>query len=410
MPRRCQECSRVNPTSAAFCYHDGIPLNGAGGGGSEGGSINFGVWAFPSPFVFPGGETCRNFLQLAIACQRNPRSAMDVLSQGYLEQFFGSLGRIDLAVAAGAAAKAPDRERGLDDLLGKMPGSPLQPPELVVTPTRKDFGVVPVGEDRRFELVLTNPKDRLVYGKAAVDNCPWLVLGASGAPEKLFQFFDKMTLPVRIVGKNLRAYEKPLKAEIVLESNGGNVTVAVEVSVPVRPFPEGVLSGATTPRQLAAKAKAQVREAAVLIENGAVARWYESNGWTYPVQGPTATGQAAVQHLFETLGLVKPPKVELSEASVSLRGKPGQRLEYVLTVVTHEKRAAVAYGVSDQPWLTVGRPQFRGQTATIPLTVDAVLIYAQGGGAARGPGSTRITRSACGTAARSSQSPRLIPA
>ena len=138
----------------------------------------------------------------------------------------------------------------------------------------------------------------------------------------------------------------------------------------MKPFPEGVLSGALSPRQLAAKAKQQPKEAAVLIENGAVARWYESNGWTYPVQGPTASGLAAVQQLFETLGLVKPPKVELSESAVTLRGKPGQRLEYVVTVVTQEKRAAVAYGVSDQPWLTVGRPTYRGQTATIPLIVE----------------------------------------
>jgi len=371
MPRRCSKCSRANPSEAAYCYYDGIPLNGAGGAAGE--SINYGVWAFPTPFVFPAGETCRNFLQLALACQRDPRAATDMLRQGYLEKFFGSLGRVDLAMAAAAAAKAPDKERGLDDLLGKMPGTPLQPPQLQVEPTQKDLGVVPVGEDRRFELTLTNAKDRLVYGKAAVENnCPWIVLGDPGSPEKLFQFFDKATIAVRIVGKRLRAYEKPQRAEIVLESNAGTVTVVVGVSVPVNPFPEGVLSGALSPRQLAAKAKQHVKEAAVLIENGAVARWYESNRWTYPVQGPTASGQAAVQQLFETLGLVKPPKVELSEPAVTLRGKPGQRLEYVVSVVTQEKRAAVAYGASDQPWLTVGRPTYRGQTATIPLIVEEV--------------------------------------
>ena len=371
MRRRCSQCSRANPPEAAFCYYDGAALNGAGGGPGE--SINYAVWAFPTPFVFATGETCRNFLQLALACQRDPSAAADMLRQGYLERFFGTLGRVDLATAAAAAAKAPDPERGLDDLLGKIPGTPLQPPRLQVEPTQKDLGVVPVGEDRRFELTLTNAKDRLVYGKAAVENnCPWIVLGDSGAPEKLFQFFDKATIAIRIVGKRLRAYEKPQRAEIVLESNAGNVTVVVDATVPVKPFPEGELSGALSPRQLAAKAKQHVKEAAVLIENGAVARWYESNGWTYPVKGPTASGQAAVQQLFETLGLVKPPRVELSEPAVSLRGKPGQRLEYVVSVVTQEKRAAVAYGASDQLWLTVGRPTYRGQTATIPLIVEEV--------------------------------------
>ena len=117
-----------NPSEAGFCYYDGAPLDGGAASSAEGGSINYGVWAFPTPFVFPHGETCRNFLQLALACQRDPATAMEMASHGYFEKFFASLGRIDLVTAAAAAAKSPDRERGLDDLLGKMPGSPLQPP------------------------------------------------------------------------------------------------------------------------------------------------------------------------------------------------------------------------------------------------------------------------------------------
>ena len=104
------------------------------------------------------------------------------------------------------------------------------------------------------------------------------------------------------------------------------------MTVPVKPFPEGVLSGAVAAAAGRQGEGSSAKEAAVLIENGAVARWYESNGWVYPVQAPTASGMAAVQQLFETLGLVKPPKVELSEPAVTLRGKPGQRLDYVLTV------------------------------------------------------------------------------
>jgi hypothetical protein len=79
-----------------------------------------------------------------------------------------------------------------------------------------------------------------------------------------------------------------------------------------------------------------------------------------------------VQQLFEVLGFVKIPKVELSEPAITLRGKPGDRLEYVLMVVTQEKRPALGFGASDQPWLTVGKTVFRGQTASIPLTVQEV--------------------------------------
>jgi hypothetical protein len=372
MSHRCRECSRVNPAEAVFCYFDGSPLPGAAGAG-DAGSINYGVLSFPTPFVFPDGQTCRNFVQLALACEHNPQTAIHMLEGDFLEPFFRTLGRADLALAARAAARAPDKERGLDELLAKLPGASRQPPELKVEPLEKDLGTLPVGQDHCFDLTLTNTKGRLLYGKAAVDDCPWLALGDSGMSEKLFQFFGtSMTLPVRILGNRLRAYGKPQKAEIVLESNGGDATVVVRVTVPVKPFPNGVLSGALSPRQLAEKAKAHTAEAAVLIENGDVARWYEANGWTYPVQGPTASGIAAVQQLFEVLGLVKPPRVELREPAVTLAGKPGERLEYVLTVMTQEKRAAVAHGVSDQPWLTVGRTGFRGRQANIPLIVEAV--------------------------------------
>lgn len=371
MTRLCQKCSRINPPDAAFCHHDGMALDGTRAA-ANGASIDFSTWAFPSPFVFPDGVTCRNFIQLALACNRDLKVSTEILQQGFLESFFASLGRHDLALAAKVATKSPDLERGVSELLGKLPGSPLAPAQLKVDPTQKNFGVVQVGEDRTFELSLTNQGDLLVCGKVLIDGCPWLTLGDAGTTEKLFQFTQKSTLPVHIRGKWLRAFGEPLKAEIVVESNGGNCTIPIQVSVPVKPFPEGILSGVRTPRQLAEKAKANVPAAAALIESGAVANWYEANGWTYPVQGPAASGLAAVQQLFEALGLVRSPKVDLSESTVTLRGNPGERLEYPLTVQTLEKRAAVAHGVSNQPWLTVGRTVFRGQTAQVPLVVEAI--------------------------------------
>ncbi len=371
MIRRCQECQRVNPAEASFCFYDGKPLaNGSAAG--EGASIDFSTWAFPSPFVFPSGARCHNFLQLALACKRNPRETVEVLQGGFFKSFFGSIGRIDLAMAMASLAAMTDPDRALDELLGKLPGSPLGPAELTVAPFEKNFGVLAIGQDSQFTLTLTNKGDRLLYGKVLVAECPWLVVGDGSAQEKVFQFFDKIAIPVRALGKRLRANDKPQKGEIAVESNGGNFIVPVEVVVPVKPFAQGVLSGASSPRQVAEKAKAHAREAALLLESGAVARWYESNGWDYPVQGPTASGLAAVQQFFEVLGLVKAPKVELSEPAITLRGEPGERLEYVLTVLTHEKRAAVAHATGHPPWLTVGKTIFRGQMASIPLIVEAV--------------------------------------
>jgi len=56
-------------------------------------------------------------------------------------------------------------------------------------------------------------------------------------------------------------------------ASAGAATVAVRLRVPVRPFPDGVLAGSLSPRQMAEKAHAAPREAAALIESGAVARW-----------------------------------------------------------------------------------------------------------------------------------------
>jgi hypothetical protein len=159
---------------------------------------------------------------------------------------------------------------------------------------------------------------------------------------------------------------------LLVESNGGPATVRVRAEVPLTPFPEGVLAGATTPRQVAQKAKKAPKEAGILFENGAVAAWYRQNGWTYPVQGPAASGLAAVQQFFEALGLTKPPKVAIGEWLVSFSGEVGDRLEHALLVRTEEKRPVYACGSSDQGWLQVGPPRLMGATAAIPLVVPEV--------------------------------------
>ena len=63
---------------------------------------------------------------------------------------------------------------------------------------------------------------------------------------------------------------KPVEARLLVETNGGTIPVAVKAEIPVRPFPDGVLAGARSPRQVAEKAKANPKEAALQFENGAV--------------------------------------------------------------------------------------------------------------------------------------------
>jgi hypothetical protein len=376
MTRTCKRCRRVNPREALFCYHDGALLEGAVAGGDvppDGSAVNVGARPFSSPFLLASGRACHNFNQLALACHADLAGALGLLREGRLEAFLRAEGRADLAAAARAATRATDPARGLDDFLGRLPAATLLPPRLRVEPAVLDLVTLRAGEDRRLVLTLHNEGMRLLVGSADCGACPWLGLGG-GPPlrQKVFQLSGKAVLPVRLLGRHLRAYHKPQEAEVRLESNGGTVLVAVRVNVPVRPFPEGVLAGAVTPRQLAEKARASPKQAAALVESGAVGRWYQDNGWDYPVSGPAVAGVAALQQYFEALGLVKPPRVELSEDAIRLHGGPGETVEYVLAVITQENRLAVAHGTSDRPWLRVGPAISRGRSSFLPLAVPAV--------------------------------------
>jgi hypothetical protein len=370
MVQTCTKCSRANPAEAVYCYFDGFVLSGRG---RHGGPVAVGALAFAAPFVFAGGRTCRSFDELALACQEDWPAARDLLRQGHLERFFGGLGRSDLARAAREAASFPDADRGLDQLLAKLPGDVLEEPKLRVHPQTVSLGVLKVGEGRRFDLHLENAGMRLLYGSVTCAENVWLALGdGPGASEKLFQFNHEAVIPVQVRGDRLRAYNKPVEARLLVESNGGVAAVVVRAEVPVQPFPPGALAGAKSPRQVAEKAKANPKEAARLFESGAVAAWYKANGWTYPVQGPASSGLAAVQQFFEALGLTPAPKVEISERQVFLQGNPGDLLRHSLEVKSQEKRPVYAHAVSDQPWLEVSRAKLNGRTATINLAVPSV--------------------------------------
>jgi len=370
MSQICNKCSRINPDEASFCYFDGSALVGHLANGAP---VKTGARPFPHQFVYPSGRVCGNFDQLAVAFQENWAETRDLLQQGYLETFLGGLGRTDLAVAAREASLNPDRDRGLDQLLDKLPTDVLRGPKLAVEPTEINLGQLTNRSNRHFELRLFNQGMRLLFGSVTCENGVWLALGESpGAPQKVFQFESELTIPVQIRGKLLQASTKPQEGRLSIESNGGRWTVLVRAEVPPVPFLDGVLAGAVSPRHLAEKAKAHPKEAATFFETGAVAKWYKDNGWTYPVRGPIATGVGAVQQFFEALGLTPTPKVEVSATTIILRGRIGQPVDYSLQITTQEKRPVYASASSDQPWLIIGRTKLDGRKATIPLTVPSI--------------------------------------
>ncbi|HEY1858855.1 MAG TPA: hypothetical protein VGG61_00780, partial [Gemmataceae bacterium] len=372
MAQTCGKCKRVNPPDAAYCYFDGSALGNAPQNGNHASSA---ARPFPSPFVFPRGRTCRTFDELAVACHDYWLAARELLQQGFFESFLKSLGRADLAQAAGDAAHFLDPDRGLDQLLSRLPTAVLGNPKLHVSPREVHLGQLRMGENRAFDLRLENQGMRLLYGSVSCEEGNWLTLGdAKGATEKHFQFGSDAVIAVHVQGKRLRAGVKPLEGRLLVDSNGGVDTVVIRADVPPKPFPTGVLAGARSPRQLAEKARQAPKDAAAFFESGAVARWYKDNGWTYPVSGPAFRGAAAVQQFFEVLGLASPPKVELSERHITLRGNVGESVEHMLQVKNTEQRPRLifAHAVSNQPWLEIGRAKLNGDMASIPLSVPSI--------------------------------------
>jgi hypothetical protein len=364
---RCRRCQRLNPAEAHYCHHDGYPLDST----KKLGPVAVSVQPFHAPFVFPSGRTCRSFDELVIACEDNWEEAKTVVQRKYLQRFFSALGRLDLAEATRQAARSTDADHALDELLNKLPNTVRIRPRAQVQPLEMNLGQLTCGSFRRFTVTIENLGMGLLHGCVSCPGTPWLSVGdAVGVAHRLFRCRQDTTLTVQVLGKALRA--GTLKGTVLIETNVGTIEIPVGVQVPAVPFAEGVLAGATSPRQLAERARAAPKAAAILFASGAVAAWYATNGWTYPVQGPASSGLGAVQQFFEALGLVAPPRVEISTRALRFRGLPGVALEQVVQVHTVEKRPVFAHAVSSVPWLHTGRAILEGRKARIPLRVASV--------------------------------------
>jgi hypothetical protein len=338
-----------------------------------------GTLPFPMPFCFSDGLGCANFNQLVLACDERWDEAKGLLADGVWPSFFGAIGRVDLIAAARQAASEPDRDVALSQLLEKFPadGDVLRRPKVAVASEVEDLGTLTPGKNHKFDLLITN-RGMLVLRGMVMSECDWLSFGdrASGPSLRMFQTRSVYALPVRVLGDKLRAGRRPLEGEIVIDTNGGAITLPVRANVPIQPFPAGVhandaLAGATSPHELAVKARAHPQEAAILFEQGAVRSWYAANGWTYPIEGAEGSGKGAVQQFFEALGLTKPPLLEISTDVVTLRGKVGESLLCSVTVRTREAKPVYARAWSNQDWVRIGPTKYQGNKVKLMIEVVA---------------------------------------
>src|SRR5436190_5410376 len=206
MPLTCPRCSRLNPEDDLYCFSDGLALRAY--------QAPVASNRLGPPFVFPSGRSCQTFDDLAAACLEHWGDARELLKTGMFAGYFGGLGRIDLARAAQEAAKHPDLDRGLDQLIGRLPTStPVGPPVLVVSNTEIDLGTLSPGRDLDFEIRVQNQGSGLLHGSISCQESYWIGVGAgAGQKQKIFQTLKEETIKLHVRGKVLRASHKPLEA------------------------------------------------------------------------------------------------------------------------------------------------------------------------------------------------------
>ena len=343
----CPRCHRANPDEAAFCHFDGVELRRAAR--SANGQKDT---QLPREFVFPSGRCCRSYDDLIEACQAEWEVARDLLSQGVFQQFLAASGRMDLAKAAQQAKSHPDPDVALDAFLARLPAKVERGPRLDLNLRRLHLGTLHVGETRQIRLAIMNQGSGLLHGTLAVaDGTSWLRLGEGrGNGQLVIKTAQQQEIIVRIDTHGLAAPHK-YSAKLTVITNGGIVEVPVGLDLEVQPFPHAPFQGVSSPREMAEQMRSHPKPAVPLLENGDIARWFEVNGWTYPVSDPTASGVAAVQQFFEGMGLSKPPTVQLSMGPFPRSCIAGDVLQGQVVLRTTARKWVYARVESDAPWL-----------------------------------------------------------
>jgi hypothetical protein len=362
--QNCPRCRRANPELAVYCYYDGFELRAPTDGTA---------FRMPSEFVFPSGRRCRTYDDLAQACQEEWASARDLLHQGTFGKFFGSCGRADLVRAAQDANAQGSADAALATFLASLPGVRTATPRLDLNPRRLLLGSLLAGETRQLPVTITNTGQGTLQGTASVTEGQDLVSLGDGRAvfEVPVDTPRQQQLTLYLNTRGLPANQSH-GAKLTVVTNGGVAEVPLRLELVARPFPTAPFQGVKAQRELAERMRQQPKAAVPLLENNEIQRWFEVNGWTYPVSGPEVHGVAAVQQFFEAMGLSKPPVVQVSSTEVRLRCRYPDSARYQLTLSTAAKKWVYAAISSDSAWLKIPQPQASGpKEATFLLEVDS---------------------------------------
>ncbi len=174
-------------------------------------------------FALADGSTARSWDDFLTLSAQRWGAIRDELTSGRIGAFLDSIGRSDLIPRASTGASADDR---LDAWLGSLPTTRAGLPELDVHPSRLVVRAAPGGGTLRRVVQVANVGHRLLRSTARVEpaGLPWLRL-ADDAPVGPFATVEETSLPIEIAVPD--ALPSPLRAEVVIEGNGGTRRIAV---------------------------------------------------------------------------------------------------------------------------------------------------------------------------------------
>jgi hypothetical protein len=361
-PLFCPRCQRPNPDTAQYCHFDGTELHAGKGAGAH--RLN-------QDFIFPSGRRCGTFDELAQACQEDWAGARELLRQGAFARYFSSVGRMDLARAAQESMGQANPDIGLTNLVGNLPLSRSQGPKLDLSPRRVALGSVLAGEKRQIPLTVSNQGQGMLQGTLTVaEGGEWLRIGGSKNGECSVQTPREQQITLQVDTRGLAAGQA-YGAKLTVVTNGGVSEVPARIDLIAHPFTRPPFQGVKSQREMAERMRAQPKAAVPLLESGEIGRWFESNGWNYPVRGTPIKGVAGVQQFFENMGLSKPPLVQLGQKEVLHRCEYPETVRGQVALQTSAKKWVYANVESDSPWLRVLTPQVSGpQQAQIGYEID----------------------------------------
>jgi hypothetical protein len=367
-PLFCPRCQRPNPDNALYCHFDGNVLRAGQVAASQ--TLN-------QEFVFPSGRRCHTFDDLAQACRDDWAGARELLRQGAFVRYFTSVGRQDLARVAQESMNQANPDIGLSNLVDSMPLSRSQGPRLDLNPRRVMLGAILAGETRQVPLMVSNQGQGMLQGTLSVsEGGEWLRIGGSQNGQCSVQTSREQQVMLQVDTRGLAAGQA-YGAKLTVVTNGGVSEVPARLDLMPHAFARPPFQGVRSPRELAERMRSQPKAAVPLLESGEVGRWFETNGWNYPVRGTPVKGVAGVQQFFENMGLSKPPVVQLGQAEVAHSCQFPETVRGQVSLQTPSKKWVYAAVESDAAWLRVLTPGVSGpQQAQIAYEIDTRLVPA----------------------------------